>query len=201
MNADPEQIEVSKSPKNIEKSFTSLRFCNHASEFEKNSKTTKKFEKKNRKKMQFNIKETLFRMLFFHPWCLQYRKYIFDLKFTIKVSVIMKWGHGCKIWDWSIILHYFAEYLTCMLTLGLRSYRSSNLVIDLKMWEKFESNPPVCKSWQLRADSWHDNSMTFKKANVWKASSSTRILHLPQKNQRLRGTRVALAPKKTTNYE
>ena len=97
-----------------------------------------------RKKMQFDIKETLFRILFFHPWYLHSRKYIFDLKFTIKGSVIMKWGHGCKIWDWSIILHYFAEYLTCMLTLGLRSYRSSNLVIDLKMWEKFESNLPVC---------------------------------------------------------
>ena len=33
-----------------------------------------------------------------------------------------------------------------MLTLGLRSYRSSNLVIDLKMWEKFETNLPVCKA-------------------------------------------------------
>ena len=105
------------------------------------------------KKMQFNIKETLFRMLFFHPWCLQYRKYIFDLKFTIKVSVIMKWGHGCKIWDWSIILHYFAEYLTSMLTLGSCSYRSSKLVLDLKMWEKFESNLPVClTSWELFND-------------------------------------------------
>ena len=33
-----------------------------------------------------------------------------------------------------------------MLTLGPRSYRSSNLVLDLKMWEKFESNLPVCNS-------------------------------------------------------
>ena len=98
------------------------------------------------KKMQFNIKETLYRMLFFHPWCLQYRKYIFDLKSTIKVSIIMKWRHGCKIWDWSIILHYFAEYLTFMLTLSLRFYRSSNLVLDLKMWENFVSNLPVWKS-------------------------------------------------------
>ena len=71
------------------------------------------------------------------------RKYVFDPKFTIKDDVIMKWGHGCKIWDWSIILHYFAEYLTCMLTLGLRSYRSSTLVLDLKMWENFEPNLPV----------------------------------------------------------
>ena len=31
-----------------------------------------------------------------------------------------------------------------MLTLGLRSYSSSNLVLDLKMWEKLESNLPVC---------------------------------------------------------
>ena len=30
-----------------------------------------------------------------------------------------------------------------MLTLGLRSYRSSNLVLDLKMWDNFESNLPV----------------------------------------------------------
>ena len=56
----------------------------------------------------------------------------------------MKWGHGCKIWDWSIILYYFAVYLTCMLTLGLRLYKSSNLVLDLKMWENFESNLSVC---------------------------------------------------------
>ena len=97
-----------------------------------------------RKKMQFDIKETLFRILFFHPWYLHSRKYIFDPKFTIKGCVIMKWGHGRKIWDWFIILHYFAEHLTCMSTLGLRSYRSSNLVIDLKTWEKFESNLPVC---------------------------------------------------------
>ena len=109
-------------------------------------KNQKNFAKKKiffRKKMQLDIKETLFRILFFHPWYFISKKYILDLKFTIKGSVIMKWGHGCKIWDWSIILHYFAEYLTCMLTLGLRSYRSSNLVIDLKMWEKFESNLPV----------------------------------------------------------
>ena len=31
-----------------------------------------------------------------------------------------------------------------MLALGLRLYRSSNLVLDLKMWENFESNLPVC---------------------------------------------------------
>ena len=73
-------------------------------------------------------------------WCLHCKRFIFDLKLTIKGSIIMKWGHGCKIWDWSMILHYFTKYLTCMLTLGLRLYRSSNLVIDLKMWEKFESN-------------------------------------------------------------
>ena len=34
----------------------------------------------------------------------------------------------------SIILHYFAEYWTYRLTSGLRSYRPSNLVVDLKMW-------------------------------------------------------------------
>ena len=100
--------------------------------------------------IQFVTKGTLFRVLFVHPWCLYWRKYIFDLKFTIKGSIIMKWGHGCKIWDWSIILYYFSKYLTCMLTLGLRSYRSSNLVIDLKMWEKSESNLPVCTfEWQV----------------------------------------------------
>ena len=57
---------------------------------------------------------------------------------------ITKWGPGGKIWDWYIIQYYFAEYLTPMLTLGLRSYRSSNLALDLKMWEKLESNLPVC---------------------------------------------------------
>ena len=140
---------MSKSPKNIEKSCTSLKFYNQCSEFAKNSKITKFFQKKFKRdfdEIQFVTKGTLFRVLFVHPWCLYWRKYIFDLKFTIKGSIIMKWGHGCKIWDWSIILHYFAEYLTCMLTLGLRSYRSSNLVLDLKMWENFESNLPVCTS-------------------------------------------------------
>ena len=29
------------------------------------------------------------------------------------------------------ILHYFAEYLTCMLPLGRDQYRSLNLVLDL----------------------------------------------------------------------
>ena len=136
---------LSKSLENSEKPYTSLRFCNLASEFEKNSIITKILPKKRFffDWIQFVTKGTLFRVLFVHPWCLYWRKYIFDLKFTIKGSIIMKWGHGCKIWDWSIILHYFAEYLTCMLTLGLRSYRSSNLVLDLKMWEKFESNLPV----------------------------------------------------------
>ena len=43
-----------------------------------------------------------------------------------------------------MILHYFTEYLTCMLTLGLRLYRSSNLVVDLKKWENFESNLQAC---------------------------------------------------------
>ena len=37
------------------------------------------------------------------------------------------------------------EYLTPMLTLGLRSYESSNLVLDLKMREKLELKLPVCK--------------------------------------------------------
>ena len=94
--------------------------------------------------MKFDIKEILFRILFIHPWYSHSRKYIFYLKFTIKGSVIMKWGHGCKIWDWSVILYYFAEHLTFMLTLGLLPCRSSNLVIDLKLWENFEWNLTVC---------------------------------------------------------
>ena len=136
---------MSNSPENLKKHLPVSDFATMLLNLRKTQKSKEKMTKIFFfcKKMQFNNKETLFRMLFFHPWCLQYRKYIFDLKFTIKVSVIMKWGHGCKIWDWSIILHYFAEYLTCMLTLGLRSYRSSNLVLDLKMWENFESNLPV----------------------------------------------------------
>ena len=43
-----------------------------------------------------------------------------------------------------MILHYFPEYLTPMLTLGPRSYRSPNLVLVLQMWENLESNLPVC---------------------------------------------------------
>ena len=45
-----------------------------------------------------------------------------------------------------MILNYFTEYLTCRLTLGLRSYKSSKSVIDLKMWKKIKSNLPVCWS-------------------------------------------------------
>ena len=95
--------------------------------------------------MQFEIKGALFRVLFVHPWYLFYRKYFFDLKLAIWISVIIKWGPGGKIWDWYIILHYFAEYLTPMLTLGPHKYRRSNLVLDLKIWEKFQSNLPVWK--------------------------------------------------------
>ena len=42
------------------------------------------------------------------------------------------------------ILHYFPYYLTPMTVLGLSSYGSPNLLKDLEMWEKFESNVPVC---------------------------------------------------------
>ena len=42
-----------------------------------------------------------------------------------------------------LILHYFADYLTGILTLGPCSYRISYLVLDSKMWEKFKSNLPV----------------------------------------------------------
>ena len=37
---------MSKSPKSIEKSHISLKFCNHASEFEKNSKIAEILQKK-----------------------------------------------------------------------------------------------------------------------------------------------------------
>jgi hypothetical protein len=43
-----------------------------------------------------------------------------------------------------MILHYFPECLTPMLTLGPRSYRSPNLVLVLQMWENLESNLLVC---------------------------------------------------------
>jgi hypothetical protein len=39
-----------------------------------------------------------------------------------------------------MILHYFPECLTPMLTLGPRSYRSPNLELVLQMWENLESN-------------------------------------------------------------
>ena len=45
-----------------------------------------------------------------------------------------------------MILHYFPEYLTPMLILGPRSYRSPNLVLVLQMWEDLESNLPVCQA-------------------------------------------------------
>ena len=43
-----------------------------------------------------------------------------------------------------MILHYFPEYWTPMLTLDLRSYRTPSLVLVLQMWENLESNLPVC---------------------------------------------------------
>ena len=61
-----------------------------------------------------------------------------------QVRVTIKGGPGGKICDWYMILHYFPEYLTSMLTLGLRSYRSPNLALVLQMWENLESNLPVC---------------------------------------------------------
>ena len=67
------------------------------------------------------------------------RYYLFTIK-QIICSLILKWRLGGKIWYWYIILRYFAEYLTRMLTFGPHS----NLVLDLKMWEKFESNLPLC---------------------------------------------------------
>ena len=56
------------------------------------------------------------------------------------MSVTIKLGPGGKVWDWYMILHYFVEYLTPMLTLDPHS----NLVLDLKMWENLESNLPLC---------------------------------------------------------
>lgn len=117
---------MSKSTENIEKSLTSLK----SSEFEKKpSEITKMLPKKNIFLMNFNLLPSyiVFRVLFVHPWCLYWRKNIFDLNITIKGS---------------IILLYFAEFLTIMLTLGLL-YRSSNFELDLKMWENFQSNLPV----------------------------------------------------------
>ena len=65
------------------------------------------------------------------------------------MSVTIKLGPGDKIWDWYMILHYSPEYLTPMLTLGLHSYRSPNLVLVLKMWENLESNlPEVVFPWR-----------------------------------------------------
>ena len=41
-----------------------------------------------------------------------------------------------------------------MLTMGLRLYRSSNLVLDLKMWENFESNLLVWICARRKSDVW-----------------------------------------------
>ena len=51
------------------------------------------------KKIGIWYQRNTFQDIFFHPWYLHSRKYIFDLNLTIKGSIIMKWGHGCKIWD------------------------------------------------------------------------------------------------------
>ena len=51
-----------------------------------------------------------------------------------------------------MILRYFSVYLTPMLTLGLRSYKSPNLVLVLQMWENLESNLPVCKMGKILMD-------------------------------------------------
>ena len=67
-----------------------------------------------------NQRSIFFSVLFVHPWDLVSRKYVFDLKWAIEMSLITKWGRGGKIWDWYIIWQYFAEYLTPILNLGPR---------------------------------------------------------------------------------
>ena len=69
------------------------------------------------------------------------QKIFFDLKWALEMSLIAKWGPGGKI-VWYIIQYYFEEFLTPMLTLGPRLYRSSNLVLHLKMWEKIGVKSP-----------------------------------------------------------
>ena len=55
-------------------------------------------------------------------------------------SFISKWLHGCRFCkQWAIL-----QYLTPMTALDPSSYGSPNLLQDLEMWEKFESNVPVC---------------------------------------------------------
>jgi hypothetical protein len=146
MNVEPGSTRVSNIHENSLQLCTNLRFSHQVPEFEKTSKIPK-FLQKNvffHWKTQIVIKGALFRCTFGHPQYLFYRKYFFDQKFGIEISLTIKWGSGGKIWVWHIILHYFPEYLTPMLTLVPRSYRSPNLVLVLQMWENLESNLPVC---------------------------------------------------------
>ena len=94
--------------------------------------------------MQIVIIGTLSRVIFVHPWYSVYIQYFFNLKWAIEMSLNVKWGPSGKIWDWCIIQYYSVEHVTPMLTLGPRSCRSSNLVLDLKLWENLETNLPEC---------------------------------------------------------
>ena len=84
-------------------------------------KNGKKFSKKNfsfHKKIQFEINGALFHCSFCLSLIFVLWKIFSDLKLAIEMSLITKWGPSGKIWDWYIIQHYFAKYLTSMLTLG-----------------------------------------------------------------------------------
>ena len=47
--------------------------------------------------MRIVIKRALFWCTFVHPQYLFYRKYFFNQKFAIEISVTIKWGPGGKI--------------------------------------------------------------------------------------------------------
>ena len=81
------------------------------------------------KKCKLKSKEHSSNVLSVHPW-------LQKVFFWPEMSIITKWRSGEKTWGYYIVWHYFAEYLTPILTLGLHLYRNSNLVLDLKIWEK-----------------------------------------------------------------
>ena len=66
------------------------------------------------------------------------------------MAILRKWGHGCKFCKQWGILHYFTYYLTPMTALGPSSYGSPNLLLDLELWGKFESNLLMWTSFMRR---------------------------------------------------
>ena len=91
------------------------------------------------------------------------------------MTILRKWLHGRRFCNkWWVSLHY----------IGI--YGSSNLPLDLKMWEKFESKVPVCLPsavallsmicliWKIESSGWTETSRIIPVCKKhWTSTKST----------------------------